>query len=155
MCSLIYPLTLILYVFKIARSLLCVRKDRLFLIKMYFQAFNPLVTDWFLMYNFSLSFCYSWPSFDRTSPKLSRSSACRCGCRRTIWVRKKYEKKCPSSLEIRQSTIYYAGLLGRWNKRIVDQESELPSIFFFMISCKILCKNPFNLFSYFFIKLQK
>ena len=27
-------------------------------------------------------------------------------------------------------------------------------LFFFMISCKILCKNPFNLFSYFFIKLQ-
>ena len=26
---------------------------------------------------------------------------------------------------------------------------------FFMISCKSLCKNPFNLFSYFFIKLQK
>ena len=27
--------------------------------------------------------------------------------------------------------------------------------FFFMISCKILSKNPFNLFSYFFIKLKK
>ena len=26
-------------------------------------------------------------------------------------------------------------------------------LFFIMISCKILCKNPFNLFSYFFIKL--
>ena len=24
-------------------------------------------------------------------------------------------------------------------------------LFFFMISCKILCKNPFNLFSYFFL----
>ena len=66
MCSLLYPLTLILYVFKIARSLLCVRKDRLFLIKMYFQAFNPLVTDWFLMYNFSLSLlqlAFLWPHF--------------------------------------------------------------------------------------------
>ena len=29
--------------------------------------------------------------------------------------------------EIRQSTIYYAGLLGRWDKRIVDQESDVPS----------------------------
>ena len=28
-------------------------------------------------------------------------------------------------------------------------------LFFFMISCKIICKNPFNLFSHFFIKLQK
>ena len=28
-------------------------------------------------------------------------------------------------------------------------------LFFFMISCKILCKNPFNLFSYFLKKLQK
>ena len=28
-------------------------------------------------------------------------------------------------------------------------------VFFFIISCKILCKNPFNLFSYIFIILQK
>ena len=33
--------------------------------------------------------------------------------------------------EIRQSTIYYAGLLGQWNKWIVDQESDVPSIIFF------------------------
>ena len=31
--------------------------------------------------------------------------------------------------QIRQSTIYYAGLLGRWDKQIVDQESDVPSIF--------------------------
>ena len=31
-------------------------------------------------------------------------------------------------------------------KRLMFQVS-----FFFMISCKILCKNPFNLFSYFFL----
>ena len=36
-------------------------------------------------------------------------------------------------LEIRQSTIYYAGLLGRWDKRIVDQESDVPSIIFFIL----------------------
>ena len=35
------------------------------------------------------------------------------------------------SIEIRQSTIYYARLLGRWDKRIVDQESDVPSIFFY------------------------
>jgi hypothetical protein len=28
-------------------------------------------------------------------------------------------------------------------------------VFFFMISSKILCKNPFNLFSYFFYKITK
>ena len=28
-------------------------------------------------------------------------------------------------------------------------------LFFFMISCKILCKNNFNLFSYFFDKITK
>ena len=33
--------------------------------------------------------------------------------------------------EIRQSIIYYAGLLGRWDKRIVDQESDVPSIISF------------------------
>ena len=38
------------------------------------------------------------------------------------------------SLKIRQSTIYYAGLLGRWDKRIVDQESDVPSIIFFIDS---------------------
>ena len=35
-------------------------------------------------------------------------------------------------IENRQSTIYYAGLLGRWDKRIVDQESDVPSIIFFL-----------------------
>ena len=35
------------------------------------------------------------------------------------------------NIEIRQSTIYYAGLLGRWDKRIVDQASDVPSIIFF------------------------
>ena len=31
----------------------------------------------------------------------------------------------------------------------------LQVLFFSMISCKILCKNPFNLFSYFFYKITK
>ena len=33
-------------------------------------------------------------------------------------------------LRYRQSTIYYFGLLGRWDKQIVDQESDVPSIIF-------------------------
>ena len=38
-----------------------------------------------------------------------------------------------ASFEIHQSTIYYAGLLGRWDKRIVDQESDVPNIIFFIL----------------------
>jgi hypothetical protein len=33
----------------------------------------------------------------------------------------------------RRSTIYYAGLLGRWDKKIVYQESNVPSIIFFIL----------------------
>ena len=33
--------------------------------------------------------------------------------------------------KIRQSTIKYAGLLDRWDKRLVDQASDVPSIIFF------------------------
>ena len=51
---------------------------------------------------------------------------------------------------------YYAGSPGQWDKRIVDQASDVPSIIFFFIkSCIILCKNHFNLVLYLFIKLQK
>ena len=34
------------------------------------------------------------------------------------------------SPEIRQFTIYYAGWLGRWDKQIVDQESDVSSTIF-------------------------
>ena len=42
-------------------------------------------------------------------------------------------------------------MLGRWDKRLVDQVSDVPSI---IISCKILCKKPFNLFFYNFTKIK-
>ena len=45
------------------------------------------------------------------------------------WVIKDNQIKI-LTLKIRQSTIYYAGLLGRWEKRIIDQESDVSSIFF-------------------------
>ena len=35
------------------------------------------------------------------------------------------------TLKIRQSTIYYAGSLGPWDKQIVNQASDVPSIIFF------------------------
>ena len=32
--------------------------------------------------------------------------------------------------KIQQSSIYYAGSLGRWNNHIIDQVSDVPSVFF-------------------------
>ena len=53
--------------------------------------------------------------------------------------------------KIQQSSIGYTGLLGRWDKWLIDQASDAPSmIFFTIVSCKVLCKNCFNIFSYFF-----
>ena len=41
-------------------------------------------------------------------------------------------------------------------KWLVDQASDVPAItFFFIISCKILCKNSINLFFYFLYKFTK
>ena len=34
--------------------------------------------------------------------------------------------------EIRQSAIYYAGLLGQRDKQIIDQESDVPSFILFI-----------------------
>ena len=63
--------------------------------------------------------------------------------------------------------IFYLDMTQTWNPSIYNiirwvawtlgQTNRQPSIwcskyyFFFMISCKILCKNPFNLFSYFLL----
>ena len=55
-------------------------------------------------------------------------------------------------LKIRQSTIKYAGMLGCWENRLVDQASDVPSIISFIKSCKIICKNSCNLS---LIELQK
>ena len=49
----------------------------------------------------------------------------------------------------------------RWVAWTMGQTNRRQSVwcskyyFFFMISCKILCKNPFNFFSYFFFKIKK
>ena len=48
--------------------------------------------------------------------------------------------------------------LGRWVDWPNDSLTKhlmFQVLFFFTISCKILCKNCFNLFFYFFITLQK
>ena len=52
---------------------------------------------------------------------------------------------------IRQSTIYYAGSLGRW-----DQASDVPSIIFFYGFLQNSLQKSFQfIFVFFFIKLQK
>jgi hypothetical protein len=33
--------------------------------------------------------------------------------------------------EIRQSSVKYAGFLGQWDERLIDQASDVPSIIFF------------------------
>ena len=43
-----------------------------------------------------------------------------------------------------------------WDEQLTDQVSDVPSItIFFIISCKILCKNCFNLFILFFCSKNK
>ena len=55
--------------------------------------------------------------------------------------------------KIRQSTIYYAGLLGRWDKGIVAQESDVPSIISYILF--IDTQNSLFLFLYFYKKIGK
>jgi hypothetical protein len=58
-------------------------------------------------------------------------------------------------IKIHQSTIKCAGSLGRWDKQLIDQASDVPIIIIFFIkSCKVLCKNPFNLCSYKITKMK-
>ena len=45
-------------------------------------------------------------------------------------------------------------MLGQWDdgpKELLIKRLMFQELFFFMISCKFLCENPFNLFSYFFL----
>ena len=49
-------------------------------------------------------------------------------------------------------------MLGRWVDGTIVSSTKclmFQVLFFFIISCKILYKNPFNLFSHFFTKLRK
>ena len=57
--------------------------------------------------------------------------------------------KCSFISKIRQSTIYNAGLLGRWSKRIVDQASDVPSIILF--SSFLRLRTLQTLFLFFFL----
>ena len=54
----------------------------------------------------------------------------------TVWQAKRlnlHSTHPPAAApEIRQFTIYYAGSLGRWDKQIVDQASDVPSIILFL-----------------------
>ena len=52
-----------------------------------------------------------------------------------ITLKSRHRKKAlqVTTFKIRQSTIYYAGLIGGWDKRIVDHESDVPSTIFFIL----------------------
>ena len=68
----------------------------------------------------------------------------------------KNQGKADVRLEIRQSTIYYAGLLGRWYKRIVDQESDIPSIISLYTFYRLRAlKTLYFYFCIFFKKINK
>ena len=67
----------------------------------------------------------------------------------------KNQGKADVRLEIRQSTIYYAGLLGRWYKRIVDQASDVPSIIFFHDFLQNSLQKSFQFIFLFFHKITK
>ena len=58
---------------------------------------------------------------------------------------------CSRIIKNRQFTILYVWLLGRWDKQIVDQASDVPIIIFLYD----FLQNSFNLFSYFFYKITK
>ena len=69
----------------------------------------------------------------------------------TLYVHNGWTVKGETS-ETRQSKIYYAGLLGRWDKQIVDQASDVPSIIFFHKILQNSLQKPFYFifFIYFF-----
>ena len=56
------------------------------------------------------------------------------------------------SPKIRHSTIYYAGLLGRWDKWIVDQVSDVPSFIFFYTFYRL---RALKTFYFYFCNLKK
>ena len=60
-----------------------------------------------------------------------------------------------AEVEIRQSIIYYAGLLGRWDKQIVDQESDVPSIFLYTFYRLRALKTLYFYFCNFIKKIRK
>ena len=51
-----------------------------------------------------------------------------------------------STINLKSVNLQYK-MLGPWHKRLIDQGSDVPSIFFFIISCKILGKNHLIYFS--------
>ena len=59
------------------------------------------------------------------------------------------------SPQIRQSTAYYAGLIRRWDKRIVDQASDVPSIIFFHDFLLNSLQKYFQSICLFFLKKYK
>ena len=51
------------------------------------------------------------------------------------------------TLKIRQSSISYAGSLGHWDERLIDQASDVPSIIFFHNFLQNSLQKSFHFFS--------
>ena len=65
------------------------------------------------------------------------------------------QKYCSSCLEIRQSTIWYVCSLGQWDKRFVNQASDVPSIIFFRLFIDLGRSKLFTFIFVFFFFLNK
>ena len=73
-----------------------------------------------------------------------------------VFFYKQYICSVDQGLEIRQSTIYYAGMLGGWDKRIGDQESDVPSIIIFYTFYRLrVLKTLYFYFCNFIRKIRK
>ena len=57
-----------------------------------------------------------------------------------------------SVLKIRQSSILYAGSMGRWDKRLIDQVSHVPSIIFLIMSYRLRALKTLYFYSCKFIR---
>ena len=67
----------------------------------------------------------------------------------------KKEKWSFELFKIRQSEIYYDGLVARLDKRLIDQAFYVPSIFFFIISYRFKALKTLYFYFYKIIKKKK
>ena len=95
-----------------------------FVCKVFFSYIEPNWTYWFTVLNKSLDFIlfdYNWIKLFNLIGLFEKKIQLKSG-----------HISVPST-KIRKSTIYYAGLLGRWDKWIVGQESDVSSIISFIL----------------------